>query len=166
MFFKTIDERPNEQLSEIASWWIGYHWSRGLFLPENFDELPIEEKLYAIYDAQNVGDIHQPCASLDEVVYINDEKGEFLIAKLQWESGSGRGALFMDGTRNKPLIVMVDAGTTATDEFELIKEKADAANIEAIIVTVKREGNVLINATEVLKNINYRGFCLKLDLLG
>lgn len=165
MFFKTTHEKPNEQLSEIASWWIGYHWSGGLFLPKDFDELPIEEKLYAIYDAQNVGEIHQPCASLDEVVYINDEKEEFLIAKLQWESGSGRGALFMDGTRDKPLIVMVDAGTTATDEFELIKEKADAANIEAIIVTVHCDGNAKINATKVLEIIEYKGI-FNLDLLG
>lgn len=165
MFFKMSEERPNEKLSEIASWWIGYHWSRGLFLPKDFDELPIEEKLYAIYDAQNVGEIHQPCASLDEVVYIDDEKGEFLIAKLQWESGSGRGALFMDGTRDKPLIVMVDAGTTATDEFELIKEKADAANIEAIIVTVRCDGNAKINATKVLEITEYKGI-FNLDLLG
>lgn len=155
MFFKTVDERPNEQLSEIASWWIGYHWSGGLFLPKDFDELPTEEKLYAIYDAQSLREEWESCSLLDVVVYIDDEKEEFLIAKLQWESGSGRGALFMDGTLDKPIIVMADAGTTATDEFELIKEKADAKGIEAVIVSIK--SNERINATKILteyKNLN------------
>lgn len=165
MFFKTTYEKPNEQLSEIASWWIGYHWSGGLYLPKDFNELPTEEKLYAIYDAQRLGEEFQPCSFLDVVVYIDDEKESFLIVKLQWESGSGRGALFMDGTRDKPLIVMVDAGTTATDEFELIKEKADAANIEAIIITAKSDGNAKINATKVLGITEYKGV-FNLDLLG
>ncbi len=138
-FVCIYDKDVFDAFSSIMEEWLTHHWAGGISIPHNFVNMSLEDKLYAIAEAQDAGEYDKKAD-----LYVELYNGR--IAKLKWISGSQRGALYATGNIY-PCILCVDAGTS--EDFSTLIDKCRRHKIKVATVKIDTPNNPFIGFDEL-----------------